>query len=145
LRVDCTWLVRKVKQPIRHFSASRMMCGGDQTKTAVRCVRACSRLRLCCRKASRITDSHARSRLHTIIPYPVLRRTSGRNVNISSRSLSNAGEASWHFGNHQKSECVYCVCVCVWGRSFRVTTFTQPEFPSHLLTHMAWRNSIMIG
>jgi hypothetical protein len=131
LRVDYIWLARMVEQPIRPFLAFRTMFGGGQTKTAVRCVRACSRLRLFSRKASRTTDRHARSRLHTIIRYPVLRRTSGRDVNTPSRLLSNAGEGSWHFGNPQKSECVF--------------TFTHtPGIPNHSLTYdMAWRNSTM--
>lgn len=123
-----------VEQPIRPFSAFRMMFGGNQTKTAVRFVRACSRLRLSCRNASRITDTHARSRLRTTIRYPVPRRTSGLNVIISSQSLSNAGEGSWHFGNPQKSECVGTDVL------FVVTPFTHPEFRvTH--SHMAWRNS----
>jgi hypothetical protein len=104
------------------------MFGGGQTKTAVRFVRACSRLRLSCRNASWIMDTRVRSRPRTTIRYPVLRRTSGLNVTISSRSLSNAGEGSWHFGNHQKGECGH--------------PFTHPGFRV-TYSHMAWRNSII--
>ena len=106
LRVNYIWPARMVKRPIRPSLAFRLMFGGDQMKTVVRRVRACSRLRLCCRKASRTTDRHVHSRLRTTIRYPVLRRTSGHDVNTPSRSLSNAREANWLFGNPQKSECV---------------------------------------